>query len=349
MAVTVNGQETWFNEDVFFYGDVNIKSKLIIEGTITASQTVTFGSGATFDGDVTFSKDITASRVTVENATVTGISTVDNLVVNGNLTANGELRDGDGNFGSAGQVLSSDGTDLAWINTSDANVGSATSIGINANSDNTDQFLTFSGTSSGNNPIRVDGDLTYNPSTNTMSGINYSGTSTFNNIRINGQLQDGDGDFGTSGQVLASDGTNTNWVNAGSLTAGAASQVGITATDDNSTFFITFVSSSTGNDNINVDTNLTYNASTNSITAGSFVRSGGTSSQFLKANGTVDSNTYLTDVSVTQTSYTGTNPITVSGNDEIRISSASNAYGRRTVQTTVPTSGGADGDIVYVI
>ena len=133
------------------------------------------------------------------------------------------------------------------------------------------------------------------------------------------------------------------------MTAGAASQVGITATDDNSSFFITFVSSSTGNDNINVDTNLTYNASTNSITAGSFVRSGGTSSQFLKADGTVDSNTYLTDVSVTQTSYTGTNPITVSGNDEIRISSASNAYGRRTVQTTVPTSGGDDGDIVYVI
>jgi hypothetical protein len=33
---------------------------------------------------------------------------------------------------------------------------------------------------------------------------------------------------------------------------------------------------------------------TNSITANSFIKSGGTSSQFLKANGTVDSNTYLT-------------------------------------------------------
>jgi len=285
------GQESYFNKDVTFYGDVNIKSKLTIEGTITATQTVTFGSdttfngGATFDGDVSFSKNLTASKVTVENATVTGISTVDNLVVNGNLTANGELRDGDGNFGSAGQVLSSDGTDLAWINTSDANVGSATSIGINLNSDNANQFLTFSETSSGNNPIRVDVDLTYNPSTNTMSGINYSGISTFNNIRINGQLQDGDGDFGTSGQVLASDGTNTNWINAGSLSAGSASEVGITATNDNSSFFITFVSSSTGKDNINVDTNLTYNASTNSITAGNFVRNAGLSSEFLMADG----------------------------------------------------------------
>ena len=348
MPVTINGEENWFNSDVFFYGDVNIKSKLIIEGTITASQTVTFGSGATFDGDVTFTRDITADTVTVKTANVTGITTVNNLIINGNLTANGELRDGDGNFGSAGQVLSSDGTNLQWINTSSANVGSATSIGINANSDNTNQFLTFSGTSTGNNPIRVDGDLTYNPSTNTMSGINYSGTSTFNNVRINGQLQDGDGDFGTSGQVLASDGTNTNWVNAGSLTAGAASQVGVTATNDDTEFFITFVSNSTGNDNINVDTNLTYNANSNSITAGSFVRSGGTSSQFLKANGSVDTNTYLTGVSVNQTDYTGTNPVTTSGGT-ITIGTASNAYGRRTVQTTVPTSGGNDGDIVYVI
>ena len=348
MPVTINGEENWFNSDVFFYGDVNIKSKLIIEGTITASQTVTFGSGATFDGDVTFTRDITADTVTVKTANVTGITTVNNLIINGNLTANGELRDGDGNFGSAGQVLSSDGTNLQWINTSSANVGSATSIGINANSDNTNQFLTFSGTSTGNNPIRVDGDLTYNPSTNTMSGINYSGTSTFNNVRINGQLQDGDGDFGTSGQVLASDGTNTNWVNAGSLTAGAASQVGVTATNDDASFFITFVSNSTGNDNINVDTNLTYNANSNSITAGSFVRSGGTSSQFLKANGSVDTNTYLTGVSVNQTDYTGTNPVTTSGGT-ITIGTASNAYGRRTVQTTVPTSGGNDGDIVYVI
>jgi hypothetical protein len=64
----------------------------------------------------------------------------------------------------------------------------------------------------------------------------------------------------------------------------------------------------------NLWTNLTFRNSTNAatislapstgvVTAASFVRSGGTPSQFLKANGTIDSNTYLT----------GNQSITVSG------------------------------------
>jgi hypothetical protein len=64
----------------------------------------------------------------------------------------------------------------------------------------------------------------------------------------------------------------------------------------------------------NLWTNLTFRNSTNAatislapstgvVTAASFVRSGGTASQFLKANGTIDSNTYLT----------GNQSITVSG------------------------------------
>ena len=47
-----------------------------------------------------------------------------------------------------------------------------------------------------------------------------------------GQLKDGDTYFGSSGQVLSSDGTDTAWINAGSLTAGAAAEVGVTAVND---------------------------------------------------------------------------------------------------------------------
>lgn len=47
---------------------------------------------------------------------------------------------------------------------------------------------------------------------------------------------------------------------------------------------------------------VTLNPSTNAITASKFKVSGGTSSQFLKADGSVDSNTYLT-------SYTETDPV----------------------------------------
>jgi len=94
------------------------------------------------------------------------------------------------------------------------------------------------------------------------------------NLRLGGQLKDGDNAFGSSGQVLSSDGTDTRWVNAGSLTAGAAAEVGITAVSDNASHFMAFLDSSSGNDNIKVDTNLTYNPSTNLLSIGGISFSG---------------------------------------------------------------------------
>ena len=230
--------------------------------------TITVDGAASFASDVSFAGDITLDEITCRNADVTGIATVKDLVIKE------KLRDGDGAFGTAGQLLSSDGTDLAWINANTTSVANSTNVGVNVNGDNSDQFISFFGVSSGNQPNRVDADFTYNPSTNTMSGINYSGTSTFNdvrvssNIRIDGQLKDGDGNFGTSGQILSSDGSDTKWINTGSLTAGAASEVGVTETNTtNAAHFITFVDSSSGNENIRVDTDLTYNPNTNIISS----------------------------------------------------------------------------------
>ena len=229
--------------------------------------TITVDGAASFASDVSFAGDITLDEITCRNADVTGIATVKDLVIKE------KLRDGDGAFGTAGQLLSSDGTDLAWINANTTSVANSTNVGVNVNGDNSDQFISFFGASSGNRPNRVDTDFTYNPSTNTMSGINYSGTSTFNNIRvsnnirIDGELQDGAGNFGTSGQILSSDGTDLAWINTGSLTAGAASEVGVTAVNTNAAHFITFVDSSSGNENIRVDTDLTYNPSTNVISS----------------------------------------------------------------------------------
>ena len=98
-----------------------------------------------------------------KNISVTGIATVNNISITG------ELYDGDGNFGSAGQVLSSDGDNLEWINTSSANVGSASNVGTNENGDDAEQYVTFVEANSGNNPIRVDEGIKYNPSTNTLT------------------------------------------------------------------------------------------------------------------------------------------------------------------------------------
>ena len=61
-------------------------------------------------------------------------------------------------------------------------------------------------------------------------------------IKLDGQLKDGDDTFGSSGQVLSSDGTDTRWVSSGSLAAGAASQVAINDDSNaNAERFISFV------------------------------------------------------------------------------------------------------------
>ena len=90
------------------------------------------------------------------------------------------------------------------------------------------------------------------------------------NVSVGGELRDGDGNFGTSGQVLSSDGTDTAWVNAGSLTAGAAALVGVTNTGANASHYIAFVEANSGNEEVRVDTDLAYNPSTNVLTASSF-------------------------------------------------------------------------------
>jgi len=51
---------------------------------------------------------------------------------------------------------------------------------------------------------------------------------------------------------------------------------------------------------------LTFNPSTGELKAGSFIKRGGTSSQFLKADGSIDSNTYLTSVAFNSITSTPT-------------------------------------------
>ena len=249
-------------EDVYIYGKLNYGFD---NDEITVSKLNVTGISS-FTSDVTFTGDITLDEITARNANVTGVATVGT-----GLYLNGKLFDGDGDFGTAGQLLSSDGTDLNWIDASTTSVANANNVGTNANSTNADQFITFVSASSGNNPVRVNSNIKYNPSTNTLSAINIAGNSTAvnlnvtGNLTVGGQLKDGDGNFGTAGQVLRSDGTNTEWVNTGSLAAGAAAEVGVSAATANANHFITMVDTASGNENIRVDTDLTYNPSTNTL------------------------------------------------------------------------------------
>jgi len=258
-------------ENLYVYGKFNYSFE---NDEITVSKLNVTGVSS-FTSDVTFTGDITLDEITARNANVTGVATVGT-----GLYLNGKLFDGDGDFGTAGQLLSSDGTDLNWIDASTTSVANANNVGTNSNSTNADQFITFVGASSGNNPIRVNSNIKYNPSTNTLSAINIAGSSTAVNLNVTGDLtvggefKDGDGNFGTSGQVLSSDGTDTAWINAGSLTAGAAAEVGVSAATVNADHFVTMVDTASGNENIRVDTDLKYNPVTNTLTATNFAGSG---------------------------------------------------------------------------
>ena len=117
-----------------------------------------------------FTGDISLDEITCRNANVTGIATVGT-----GLYLNGKLYDGDGDFGTSGQLLSSDGTDTVWIDANTTSVANANNVGTNLNSTDADQFVTFVGASSGNNPIRVDAGIKYNPSTNILSATKFSG------------------------------------------------------------------------------------------------------------------------------------------------------------------------------
>jgi len=170
----------------------------------------------------------------LDNVSVAGVVTF-----SGNVKFGAQVQDGDGGFGTSGQLLSSDGTDTKWINVGAISAGAAASVGVSADSTNTTRFPTFVSGSSGNRFIRVDPTYKYNPSTGTLevrqiNQINTVGLSTIGGYTFPLIADDGD-----NGQVLATDGNGTlSFVTAqsGSGTATTISQNAFTATAGQTTF-----------------------------------------------------------------------------------------------------------------
>ena len=158
-SINNGGSDNSF-ENVFIYGKLNYDFD---------KDDITFNS-INVNSNATFTGDINLDEITCRNANVTGVATVTSA-----LYVQGKLFDGDGDFGTAGQLLSSDGTDTVWIDASTTSVANANNVGTNVNSTNADQFVTFVENNSGNNPIRVDAGLKYNPSTNRLTAGSYAG------------------------------------------------------------------------------------------------------------------------------------------------------------------------------
>ena len=207
----------------------------------------------------------------VNQINVSGIATIGS-----DLYLTGALVDTSGSPGATGKLLQSTGSGTEWIAANATSVNNAINVGVNLNGTNSNQFVSFFGANSGNQPNRVDAAFTYNPSTNTMSGINYSGTSTFTNtkvtgiataaiLEVEGQLRDGDGNFGSAGQVLTSDGTDTKWDASSNLPAGSSAQVAITDVSSGTPRLLLATGSGTQKDVLS-NSSLTYNTSTQVIT-----------------------------------------------------------------------------------
>jgi hypothetical protein len=80
--------------------------------------------------------------------------------------------------------------------------------------------------------------------------------------------------IGASAYLLSSTGSAPSWTDPASVTVGTstnatnATNVGVTASSVNASFYPTFVSATTGNLPIAVDSDLTYNPSTNTLATG---------------------------------------------------------------------------------
>ena len=132
-------------------------------------------------------------------------------------------------IGTSTQILTSTGTAPQWTSGSSISVGTATNIAGGST-----------------------GAIAYN------SG---AGATTFLSL-------------GTTNYVLTAGATAPQYVAQSTLSVGSATNatnatnVGTTAVSTNAAFYPTFVSATSGNNPINVDADLTYNPSTNTLTAG---------------------------------------------------------------------------------
>jgi len=149
--------------------------------------------------------------------------------LSGNLTLDAELIDSLGSPGTSGQVLSSTGTGVEWIT---GGGGGLTSVGLST----TATWLTV-----GSSPLTSNGTITLNPTTgltaneflatpNGSSGavglraivaadipslpyLHLTGGTLTGNLTLDSTLTDGSASVGTSGQVLSSTGSATQWIN----------------------------------------------------------------------------------------------------------------------------------------
>jgi hypothetical protein len=180
--------------------------------TISGSgTTINLPAGSTVGGSaITTAAGSNATTITV-NTTGTSADyfisffddqTGDNLIYTDNTfkynPGTGVLTVGDATIGTVTGNLSGNVTGSLFGNADTATAASTVTL-VPTNTTAAAHFVTFVDTATGNENLRTDTDLTYNPSTNTLTtNLNSTGTSTFVNITSTGAATLATGSFNTS-------------------------------------------------------------------------------------------------------------------------------------------------------
>ena len=146
-----------FDNDDLKIRSIDVKEPSFFQKSVTLSCDLNLTGNAAIVGDVSL------DELNARNANFTGIVTT-----SGDFYALGRFRDVNSATGNAGQILSSTGNGVDWIDANTTSVANSINVGVNLDSTNSDQFVSFFGANSGNQPNRVDSDFTYNPSTNLL-------------------------------------------------------------------------------------------------------------------------------------------------------------------------------------
>ena len=250
-------------------------------------------TATTFSGNATSSNYATTAGITtyssisgISTSVIGGIGNISQLQVSGVSTFQSSVFLGDGDV-----LYFGDGEDLLiWHNSNDS---------IIRDSGTGDLLIEGGNRIKLTNPTGIETYAVFNQDgavelyydnvkkfETTGAGVTITGTTFTNQLNVSG--------VSTASSFVKSGGTSSQFLKAdGSV--------------DSSTYLTTYTETDTLNSVTNRGNNTSNGISVGIVTASSFVKSGGTSSQFLKADGSVDSSTYLTSYTETDTLNSVTN------------------------------------------
>lgn len=330
----INGAPNWVSS-----GGITVNSTATFKSTAASSSSVAGNSLQVLGGIGVTGNSFIGGNLTVAgtiNATISGTTAQSNNLNFGNTgTLVYQSAPSVSAFlapGTAGYVLISNGSGNipGYVSPASLSVGTSTNVGITNTNATGPFFLGLYNTSTtGNAPTFVDGDLSYNASTNVLTAGQFSGSgagltsipnSALNNSSITVTGGTGITTAPASG-VVALGGTIT--INNVGVTQFLGGTTGLTSTNTTGTVTLT-------------GTLGTANGGTNNTTigaAGTVVYSDGTKYNFL-SSGTVG-----------QILVQGTNSLAWSGGATLSVGTATNVAGGAANQLVYQTGGGATGFI----